>query len=210
MMNVLLITGWGVGTAPLKPLQHTLEQYFTVELVEPYDDLTHQAQTADLLIGWSLGGQIAIDLGIKLHKKVITLASNPCFVQNTNWQTAMPQTQFEAFKKGYLTHPKKTLKQFYLNVCKGQANPKACWQHLLEIANPPSDEKLKKGLQQLEQLNLVEQAKQLDALHIHAEHDTLVPRSIHQQQFKNVGHAFCVFDVEKTVRAILMYLAMAS
>lgn len=72
-----------------------------------------------VLMGWSLGGQLATLLATKLIESghalraLITLASNPCFVANDDWQAAMPQAQFEAFLAGFEVNSQATLSKFH-------------------------------------------------------------------------------------------------
>ncbi len=66
--NVLLITGWGGGTKLLQPLKQQLEAIdFQVKLLNIFDVLDAEilqknveiAKDFDVLIGWSLGGQLS-------------------------------------------------------------------------------------------------------------------------------------------------------
>jgi hypothetical protein len=136
--KILLITGWGVGIEPLESLKlHLQEESFDVQLINIFDVLTESFQKqfnllndVDTVIGWSLGGQLAaylVDSFYKstgLTKTLITLASNPCFVANTNWQTAMPADVFSQFKASFLQNQQATLKRFYYLITQGSAQAK--------------------------------------------------------------------------------------
>lgn len=121
----------------------------------------------DVVIGWSLGGQLATHLvdsfykSTGLTKTLITLASNPCFVANRVWQTAMPTDVFSQFKASFLQNSQATLKRFYYLITLGSSQAKQDWISLQNIASPPSNELLLEGLQMLEQLNLVDNLKKL-------------------------------------------------
>lgn len=221
-MKILLITGWGVGTAPLQPLKEKLQQYHHVDLIDIFSleqptKILKKAEQADVLIGWSLGGQLAVWLASQVKRPVITLASNPCFVQTSRWQHAMPKAEFLVFKNQYLEHPQQTLKQFYLNVCKGQPSQKANWLHLLKTANPPEKSLLQEGLKLLEHLSLIVCVNELstDSYHIFAKQDALVPYQVSQNLqneavdvyiVENAGHSFPVFCVEETYAQIEKWL----
>ena len=97
--SILLITGWGGGTQLLEPLQHKLQQQgYIVELINIFnafdaETLQHHVELArrfDVIIGWSLGGQLATLLVQQLEQQfseqkiLISLASNPCFVAQPN------------------------------------------------------------------------------------------------------------------------------
>ena len=124
---ILLITGWGGGTNLLHSLQQALQQQgHEVELINIFnafdqDVLQHKAEWAhqfDVIIGWSLGGQLAsllvdeIEQHYAEQKILITLASNPCFVANDTWQTAMPPQTFQVFKQSFEQDAVATLKKF--------------------------------------------------------------------------------------------------
>ena len=76
--KILLITGWGGGTELLKPLHEALEQKgHNVERMNIFnaldeDILQQQVEHAmkfNVIIGWSLGGQLATLLANQIHKK---------------------------------------------------------------------------------------------------------------------------------------------
>lgn len=127
--RILLITGWGGGTKLLMALQQRLEQQgHAVELINIFNALDQQvlqhyvekAQSFDVICGWSLGGQLATLLVDQIEKQyqqkkiLITMASNPCFVANADWQTAMHQTTFQNFKQSFVDDAIATLKNLVL------------------------------------------------------------------------------------------------
>lgn len=229
--KILLITGWGGGTELLKPLHEALEQKgHRVERINIFnaldeDILQQQVEHAvkfDVIVGWSLGGQLATLLVDQIQqqyaeqKVLITLASNPCFVAQADWSTAMPVETFMQFKKSFEQDAISTLKRFGLLVCQGANSAKKDFVWMQKLIRPQSIALLRQGLQLLEQLNLVElyenyQGKQL---HVFAEHDALVPyqviRNIDDLAAKNLSvisiegasHGFPCFMVEQTVQII--------
>lgn len=225
--KILLITGWGVGTAPLEPLKEDLEDHnFDVHLIDIFDIFDsvqleqHKifAQNVDVLVGWSLGGQIALYISsiLSTPKPVITLASNPCFVATKQWPCAMPPQAFLQFKENFLADANATLKQFYLNLCKGEKCLKPSWLSLIKVANPAQDDTLQKGLHLLEKLNLVDHLSQsqVPSYHIFAAQDSLVPSQIGEfyekipskfiqyETLNGVSHAFPFLHAEKTLQTI--------
>lgn len=229
--KILLITGWGGGTELLKPLHEALEQKgHRVERINIFnaldeDILQQQVEHAvkfDVIVGWSLGGQLATLLVDQIQqqyaeqKVLITLASNPCFVAQADWSTAMPVETFMQFKKSFEQDAISTLKRFGLLVCQGANSAKKDFVGMQKLIRPQSIALLRQGLQLLEQLNLVElyenyQGKQL---HVFAEHDALVPyqivRKTEDLAAKNLSvvsivgasHGFPCFMVEHTVQII--------
>lgn len=229
--KILLITGWGGGTELLKPLHEALEQKgHRVERMNIFnaldeDILQQQVEHAvkfDVIVGWSLGGQLATLLVDQIRKKyaeqkvLITLASNPCFMAQADWTTAMPVETFMQFKQSFEQDAISTLKRFGLLVCQGASSAKKDFVAMQKLIRPQPIALLRQGLQLLEQLNLVElyenyQGKQL---HVLAEHDALVPyqvvRKTKDLAAKNLSvvsidgasHGFPCFMVEQTVQII--------
>lgn len=229
--RILLITGWGGGAELLKPLHEALEQKgHIVERLNIFnalnDDILQQqvelAVKFDVIVGWSLGGQLATLLVDQIQhqyaeqKVLITLASNPCFVAQADWATAMPVETFMQFKQSFEQDAISTLKRFGLLVCQGASSAKKDFVAMQKLIRPQPIALLRDGLQLLEQLNLVElyenyQGKQL---HVFAEHDALVPYQVVQKtkdlaaknlsvvSIDGASHGFPCFMVEQTVQII--------
>jgi len=229
--RILLITGWGGGAELLKPLHEALEQKgHSVERLNIFNaldgDILQQhvelAVKYDVIVGWSLGGQLATILVNQIQqqyaeqKVLITLASNPCFVAQADWMTAMPVETFMQFKHSFEQDAISTLKRFGLLVCQGASSAKKDFVAMQKLIRPQLIALLRQGLKLLEQLNLVElyenyQGKQL---HVFAEHDALVPyqvvHNLHNLSAKNLSivsiegasHGFPCFMVEQTVQII--------
>ena len=229
--KILLITGWGGGAELLKPLHEALEQNgHSVERINIFNALddevlqqhVERAVKFDMIVGWSLGGQLATILVNQIQqqyaeqKVLITLASNPCFVAQADWTTAMPIETFFAFKQSFEQDAITTLKRFGLLVCQGTSSAKKDFVAMQKLIRPQPIALLKQGLQLLEQLNLVSmyQNYQGHQLHVFAEHDALVPyqvmRKIKDLAAKNLSvisvesasHGFPCFMVEQTVQII--------
>nr|WP_277605404.1 MULTISPECIES: hydrolase [Acinetobacter] len=229
--KILLITGWGGGAELLKPLHEALEQKgHSVERLNIFnaldDEILQQhvelAVKFDVIIGWSLGGQLATLLVDQIQqqyaepKVLITLASNPCFVVKADWTTAMPVETFIQFKQSFEQDAITTLKRFGLLVCQGASSAKKDFVAMQKLIRPQPIALLRDGLQLLEQLNLVELYKNYQGrqLHVFAEYDALVPYQIVQKtedlaaknlsvvSIDGASHGFPCFMVEQTVQII--------
>ena len=229
--RILLITGWGGGAELLKPLHEALEQKgHSVERINIFnvlnDDVLQQhvelAVEYDVIIGWSLGGQLATILVNQIQqqyaeqKVLITLASNPCFVAQADWMTAMPVESFMQFKQSFEQDAITTLKRFGLLVCQGTSSAKKDFVAMQKLIRPQPIALLRDGLQLLEQLNLVEIYKNYRGrqLHVFAEYDALVPYQVMQKtkdlaannssivSVEGASHGFPCFMVEQTVQII--------
>ena len=233
--RILLITGWGGGAELLKPLHEALEQKgHSVERINIFnvlnDDVLQQhvelAVEYDVIIGWSLGGQLATILVNQIQqqyaeqKVLITLASNPCFVAQADWMTAMPVETFMQFKQSFEQDAITTLKRFGLLVCQGTSSAKKDFVAMQKLIRPQPIALLRDGLQLLEQLNLVELYENYQGrqLHVFAEYDALVPYQVMQKtkdlaannssivSVEGASHGFPCFMVEQTVQIIEDYI----
>ncbi|GAA5631442.1 pimeloyl-[acyl-carrier protein] methyl ester esterase [Acinetobacter calcoaceticus] len=233
--KILLITGWGGGAELLKPLHEALEkQGHVVERIDIFnalnDDVLQQhvelAVKFDVIVGWSLGGQLATILVNQIQqqyvqqKVLITLASNPCFVAQSDWSAAMSVETFMQFKQSFEQDAISTLKRFGLLVCQGASSAKKDFLAMQKLIRPQPIALLKQGLQLLEQLNLVEMYKNYQGrqLHVFAEHDALVPyqvvcnldnlsaKNLSVVSIEGASHGFPCFMVEQTVQIIEDFL----
>ena len=232
--RILLITGWGGGTKLLNSLQHALQhRNYDVELINIFNALDEEvlsqyvekAKTVDVIIGWSLGGQLATLLVDQVGKKysekkiLITLASNPCFVANSEWQIAMDQLTFQSFKQSFENDAILTLKKFGYMVCQGVETTKADFLTLQSLIQPQKIELLQAGLKLLENLNLVSILKNYSGYqyHLFAKQDYLVSYKVCenlqqlaakflQTELISGSHGFAVFKSEEITDKICQYL----
>ena len=232
--KILLITGWGGGTKLLSTLQQALQnQGHDVELINIFNALdeselqrqTEKAKDFDVIIGWSLGGQLATLLVDQISKQyqqqkvLITLASNPCFVANDAWQTAMPKATFESFKQSFEQDAITTLKKFGYMVCQGVESSKADFVKLQSLIQAQKIELLQDGLNLLENLNLVNILKNYTGYqyHIFGKQDDLVSYKV-SDNLQNLdakflktelisgSHGLPVFQVECMTDKICQFL----
>lgn len=236
--SIFLITGWGGGTQLLNSLKYTLEQEgHLVELINIFNALDvavlqqqiERSKDFDVIMGWSLGGQLAtrlvdqIDQQYKLKKTLITLGSNPCFVANDEWQYAMNQATFQEFKKSFQKDAIVTLRKFGFMVCQGTPTTKEDFVTLQSLIQPQSLDVLKQGLDCLEQLNNVDILKNYQGhqYHVLAKQDYLVSyKVLHKLQEMNAkllqvelisgSHGFPVFQVEVLSHKICQFLQKIS
>lgn len=232
--RILLITGWGGGTQLLNPLKQALQQQgHQVELINIFNAFDEQilqqqvelAKQFDVIVGWSLGGQLAallvdqIEQQYSERKVLITLASNPCFVANEEWQTAMAQVTFQQFKQSFEQDAIATLKKFGYMVCQGVETTKADFITLQSLIQPQQIQLLKQGLNLLEQLNVADILKkyQGEQYHLFAQQDALVSCKVIDNllnlsaKFLEVdlisgSHGFPVFHPEEISEKICQYL----
>ena len=234
MQNILLITGWGGGTKLLASLKQALEaKGHIVELINIFNALdehilqeqVEKAKDFDVIIGWSLGGQLAtllvdqISKQFQPQKTLITLASNPSFVQNEEWHTAMDQLTFQNFTQSFEHDAIATLRKFGFMVCQGTATHKQDFVTLQGLIQPQNLDILQQGLNCLEQLNTVSILKNYigHQYHLFAKQDFLVSYKVVEnlQNFNakflavelvSGSHGFPIFQFESITDKICQYL----
>lgn len=194
--RLIVLSGWGLGRAPLEPLVAALrglDEGLQVD-IQPLPALAgnHPADWLDALDaqipmdvwlgGWSLGGMLAAELAARRAARccgLISLASNSCFVAREDWPSAMPEGTFRAFRAGCASDPVQALKRFGLLCSQGAGDPRSLARQLFAEAGGTSPEALLAGLDILGALDTREALKVFigPQLHLFAGSDGLVPQT---------------------------------
>lgn len=176
-----------------------------------------------LLMGWSLGGMLAIQLATRYPQKisrVITLATNAKFVASRDYATAMPVAVNRQFNKSFAQDAAATLKLFNGLLAQGDSNERALLKqvrHLVDVAAVNHN-----WLAALELLASLDNREifanmRQPGLHILAEKDALVPvaaeaalRTMNPQQQVHVvpaaAHAVHWSQPAKVLRLLRQFL----
>lgn len=220
-MRIIVITGWGLGTALLEPFVQLFKaqghQVKLWDIFDPFDseilfEKLDQAAQSDLLLGWSLGGQLALYLAHRLQDQrkitlpVICCMSNPCFVAQQDWLEAMPKEKYQQFSSFINISPHKGLQRFSHLVTMGSAaaseRAKILQKHLPNIDLNYQ----KKHLYLLEQLDLRE--KLLTPLNkilfIFSEHDHLVPYKV-SNKIQNIAEDKIKVEILKGTHDLILF-----
>jgi len=89
------------------------------------------------LLGWSLGGQVAIKLAADYGTfvdKLILIATTPQFCQTDDWQYGLPQAQVKALARNLKRAYEKTLGDFFDLQFVDEALPKDRYREILKFA----------------------------------------------------------------------------
>jgi pimeloyl-[acyl-carrier protein] methyl ester esterase len=234
--RLILLPGWGLGTAPLQPLADALrglDPRLHVE-IEPLplldssdpadwlDELDANLPQDAWLGGWSLGGMLAAELAARRGERcsgLLTLASNLRFVAEPSWSAAMPTETFTAFRQGCAADASATLKRFSLLCSQGAADARGLSRLLSGGAPQAQPETLLAGLGLLATLDTraALQAFVGPQLHLFAGQDALVPASAAQALLAllpdveiglidNASHAFALERPHEIAAAIQAFL----
>lgn len=234
--RLILLPGWGLGVSPMEPLAAALQgldEHLKVE-IEPLpeldssdlqtwlDELDENIPQDVWLGGWSLGGMLASELAARRGERccgLLTLASNPCFVADEQWPSAMPGETFDAFLAGCQSDPRMTLKRFSLLCAQGAQDARGLSRLMQGGAPNGTPTALIAGLELLAQLDTRQalQAFRGPQFHLFAGQDALVPAEaagalftllpdIEMGLIEQASHAFLLEDPHGVAGAIQAFL----
>ena len=200
--DLVLIHGWGMNASVWSGVYDVLAENFRVTCLDlpghgrsrnqslgslpvVAEALASVVPDDSVILGWSLGGLLAIELASRFSgkaKKLLLVNSSPCFVRRDNWSCALDVEVFAAFEQGLREDYSATLSRFLGLQLQGVSNARELIRMLrlkLEVA-PPEPDALRQGLRLLNESDL---RSQLAALGIPVAallgaRDTLVPGSV--------------------------------
>ena len=162
--RLVLLPGWGLGSAPLEPLEAALQgldERLRVQ-IEPLPapgsaDLDEWLGELDSALpedvwlgGWSLGGMLAAELAARRGERccgLLTMASNACFVARDDWPQAMPANTFAEFQAACAANPAVCLKRFSVLCAQGSEDARGMARLLASAAPLAVPEALLRGLE---------------------------------------------------------------
>lgn len=242
---LVLLHGWGCDSRTWQPLLPALRQYSDVialdlpgfghspaqgrfELEAVLDLLEQCLPSRATVLGWSLGGMLAVALAARCPERVtrvITLASNLRFVANNDWPEAMAPEVSRQFNAGFTKDAATGLRRFSGLMARGDESERELLK-ALRAQQPPVEQVNQLWGQALDALSSMDNTAILKGLrqpglHIYGEHDALVPLSaagalpaLNQRQRVTVvsgaGHAMHWSQPERVADSILHFLRLTS
>lgn len=192
--KLAVLSGWGVSPLFLQTQLAAFDQLFDLQFLDipdlkvgrplsiedRSDALLSEISPGSYLLGWSLGGAIAIDLAAYAPSTlagVVTLATNPCFIAQSGWP-GMNAKIFADFSDAYTSSPEKTLQRFASLQVTGAAKPRTQLRQLKAALLPPQT--LLHQLLQLLKVDRRAALRQLSCpvLALLGDADALVPASL--------------------------------
>ncbi len=140
--------------------------------------------TPAVLIGWSLGGLLAIRLALAYPARVAALvlvATTPCFCRRTDWPLGCADDVFHDFETGVQKDPARAARHFFNLMLHGDglscAQSRAVARAAMERDRPAGAAALHEGLTLLAGLDLRAQLAELalPCLVLHGTADAVVP-----------------------------------
>jgi pimeloyl-[acyl-carrier protein] methyl ester esterase len=183
---LLMIHGWGVNSEIWISLVDELKIFASVYVVDlpgmggnssisPYtlDNIAKEIKVNVPIkkfnvLGWSLGGQVAMNLAIKMPEfveKLILMSTTPCFVEKKDWPYGVKKQFFLDFEMEAKQNLNNTLMKFFLIQTRGIDNSKNVMSFLKNTFIEIRDEN-KSGMQSalnvLKETDLRNEVKKID------------------------------------------------
>ncbi len=200
---LVMLHGWSMHSGLLQPLAEQLAQHFRVICLDlPGHGLStsctpYQLETVTdrllraipvqrfAILGWSLGASIALDMAWRYParvSRVITLAGNPCFVEQSDWPGVHPDV-LSRFSENLTHNSHQTLVRFLALQVNGLPEGKHLLRQLktaIESCPPPAIEALQGGLKILQTCDLRDKLAALPqpVLAMFGDHDKLIPPAL--------------------------------
>lgn len=205
--KLLLIHGWGVGSVVWDAVTDKILGSFSVwlldmpgygvnrdvdctsiiELARAYSAIISCQIPGNFYIcGWSLGGALASLIAKEMPARIsglVTIATNPLFISQENWPSAMPATDFEAFAARLAGNPAKQLDRFLALQTSGVDTTITDVRALRSLVKGeviPDTEILQNGLHWLQATDLRDcwNSLTIPVMHQYGTYDPLVPAAV--------------------------------
>lgn len=193
--DLVLLHGWGFNSDLFNPLVEQYKSQYRITVIdlpghgrsdnvdggidEWCDEIITILPDNPILLGWSLGGLLAINIATKVKlSQLILLASSPKFVKTNDWFYGVDEDNFHQFSDALSLNLSKGLKRFVSLQSKEKIQLKSLNQSIDTL--PATITALNQGLNILLMSDLRHQFRRLKIplQIILGERDTLIPISI--------------------------------
>ncbi|GJL71537.1 MAG: pimeloyl-[acyl-carrier protein] methyl ester esterase [Nitrosomonas sp.] len=236
--NLVLLHGWAMHSKIWHSVRDQLAKRYCLHLVDlPGHGYSPPCQPGTLqrmvdkvweilpesciVCGWSLGGQIAMQLAIRYPERIsalVLIATTPCFVKRPDWPWGMETTTLKLFRHNLEQHYEETINRFLTLQLSGSSDSKPVLAQLRKNfiqCGQPDIHMLLAGLEILLTSDLRDEVKQIkqSVLLMHGENDVITPVSaakwMHQQLqhsklalFSGCGHVPFLSDPSQFITSL--------
>lgn len=194
---IVLLPGWGFTPAVWDQLVVALTQRGIqrddlltpalplgshLTLAQRLQDLLMHLPASMHLVGWSLGGELALALAQSCQERCVSMtliSSTPCFSHRHDWPAGQPTALLDDFDQRLAADPLALLKRFAKLICHGdrEASRNQALGEAIAAMQDADQTRLSTGLQLLRELDLRAgvPAIRTPTLLIHGAHDAVVP-----------------------------------
>jgi len=150
------------------------------------------------LLGWSLGGMLAMQLALAYPKRIkalVLLSSTPSFSQKDGWKHGCSDDVLQGFKQGLEQQASKTMSRFFTLMFHGENLERKQLNSIAHAAvdksHPSSAQGLQQGLQLLGNLDLRNNLSKITqpTWIAHGEHDAIIPVQDSDFLAKHIPHS---------------------
>lgn len=140
--NLVLLHGWGMNSSIWNGVLPSLQRRYQVTCVDLpghgqsvcdagwtmdafVDECSELVPINSIVLGWSLGGMLALRLAHRhprCVRKLILVASSAKFVRSKDWLSAQPKAVLSMFAGSLMDKPQATIKRFLLLQTQGTKN----------------------------------------------------------------------------------------
>jgi pimeloyl-[acyl-carrier protein] methyl ester esterase len=193
-----LLHGWGMNLRLFDPLRAQLAPHYTVtawdlpghgrspwvagiRAAEQVEWLASQLPHDALLVGWSLGGQLALQLACHDELRIrglVLISTTPRFVRSADWPYGLAATVLAGFAAALERDQQRTLEDFLALQVRGSAEADAVMTTLRQALREPAEPAaLAAGLEMLRDNDLRALARTLElpTLVIAGQYDRVAP-----------------------------------
>lgn len=178
--SLLFITGWAFGPGSMQPLADRLSAVFDVQVLSGAQALqTGHLPAADFIIGWSMGGMLAIEHLPASCKKLVLIASTARFCATDSYPCGIPEKVLRRMIVQLKRDPTQVLAEFYKN---------AYAPRLAPTDLPNTEDALAEGLTYLLNTDLRHKipSLKLPVLLLHGTQDRIIPPEASAQLAKSL------------------------
>ena len=237
--DLVLLHGWAMHSDIWDGVRDRLAQHFRLHLVDlpghgsspacesgtlqcVVDMVAETLPASCIICGWSLGGQVAVELALRVPERVsklVLVSATPCFVKRADWQWGMEAATLQLFMKNLKRDYATTLDRFLTLQVRGSSDTAAVLAQLrasFSQEGKPDEISLQAGLQILLTTDL---RKKIDSINqpvilLHGENDVIInpaaARWMHQQlhnsellMLPGCGHALFLSHPDQFIASLV-------